>query len=109
MMNPHITSVEARLLEASLAHIRTEITRHGDTLAGINDSLHKLIRVEEAQVAIKERLQEGSKKLTEHEIRIEAIEKMLPSLSETRRWVIWGILAGVGMIGASLVKLVLFS
>ena len=106
-MGDTMTSIEARLIESSLSQMRAELTRQGDTLVGINESLRTLTRVEEAQVHIKDRLSEGSKKLTDHEQRLVAIEQQMPGLKEMRRWVIGGILAGVGMIGTALVKLVL--
>ena len=103
----HITSLEARLLENNLANIRSEMARHGDALIGINESLRTLSRVEESQIAVKERLQEGSRKLTDHEERISRIEQEMPGLKELRRWVIGGILAGVGMMCVALINLVL--
>ncbi len=103
-----MTSIEARLIESSLSQMRAEMTRQGDTLVGINESLRTLTRVEEAQIHIKERLSEGSKKLTDHEARLLVIEQQMPGLKELRRWVIGGILSGIGMIGIALVKLVIF-
>jgi hypothetical protein len=125
-----MTSMEARLLDANMKHFESELKRHGDMLSSISQSLQTLARVEQSQVEIKDRLKEGSVKLTEHEKRIVlveaiipqvvsnardlgdvdkrliAVETALPSLVETRRWVIAGILAGVAMIGVALIKLI---
>lgn len=126
-----INSVEARLLEANLEQIRSELRRQADTLVNISQSLQVLARVEEAQHNIRDRLKDGSQRLTDHERRITQvetltsrydgsmrvvelhekriaqIEHLVPGLTELRRWVIGGLLAGIGMIGVALMKLVL--
>jgi chromosome segregation ATPase len=103
----HVTSLEARFIEAAINQMRSEMTRQGDTLVGINESLRILARVEEAQANIKERLQEGSRKLSEHSDRLSQIENQLPGLEELRKWVVGGVLAGAGMIGLAILSLVL--
>jgi hypothetical protein len=100
-----MTSLEARLLEASLNHMRAEMTRHGNTLSSINDSLRILTKVEQSQADIRDRLHQGSEKMEKHENRLAMIEQKLPGLIELRRWVIGGILSGLSMLGLGVVKL----
>jgi hypothetical protein len=51
----------------------------------------------------------GAATMQKHEERVAAIEAVMPGLKETRGWVILGILAGLGMIGAGVLKLVVFA
>jgi hypothetical protein len=92
-----ITSLEARLLDAHLKHIQADLKRQGDVLSGINQSLQLLARVEQTQMDIKDRLKEGSQKLTEHDKRIAAIETIVPVSQINAR-----------DLGAALAKLIFF-
>jgi hypothetical protein len=83
--------------------------RFDSKLDSIGQSISLLVRIDERQVAIAERLQMGAATMQKHEERIAKIESVMPGLKETRNWVILGILAGVGMIGAALLKLVVFA
>jgi hypothetical protein len=78
-------------------------------LDSIGQSISLLVRIDERQVAIAERLQMGAATMQKHEERVAAIEAVMPGLKETRGWVILGILAGLGMIGAGVLKLVVFA
>lgn len=102
-----ITSAEARLLTAEFQHFRSELGRQGDTLKAISDSLRILTRLEESHTHVLEQLKNGSMTMTDHERRLQDVEKTLPALIETRKWVIGGIIAGVSMIGIALMKLVI--
>ena len=92
-----------------------------NSLGKMADSMTILVRIEERQLNINMRLDEMVKLSADKEMRLRAlelvvpdkvdirlsdIEKTLPALIETRKWVIMGVLAGVGMIGAALLKLV---
>lgn len=83
--------------------------RFDNKLDSIGQSISLLVRIDERQVAISERLQLGAATMQKHEERIAVIEAAMPGLKETRGWVILGILAGVGMIGAGVLKLVFFT
>lgn len=83
--------------------------RFDTKLDSIGQSISLLVRIDERQVAISERLQMGAATMQKHEERIATIEAAMPGLKETRGWVVLGILAGVGMIGAALLKLVVFA
>jgi hypothetical protein len=103
---PLLSSVEARLIAAQLGHLTDETRRNADGIAAIGESLHVLTRLEENQSHIAEKLKEGSMRMSDHERRLQIVEQDLPGLRELRKWVIAGVLAGLGMVGASLFKLV---
>lgn len=83
--------------------------RFDNKLDSIGQSISLLVRIDERQVAISERLQMGAATTQKHEERIANIEAVMPGLKETRGWVIAGILAGVSMIGIAVLKLVVFA
>ena len=103
----HLTSAEAQIIGASISHLAAETKRNADAVVAINESLHVLTRLETAQTNVLDRLKEGSIRMTDHEKRIQTIEQRMPGLNELRSWVIGGVLAGVGMMGAALLKLVI--
>lgn len=102
-----LSSLEARVIGASLAHLTTETKRNSDALQQIGESLHVLTRLEVTQTDIAERLKEGSMKMTDHEKRIQSLEQEMPGLREMRKWGITAILAVLGMLGTALVKIVI--
>ena len=78
-------------------------------LDSIGQSISLLVRIDERQVAIAERLQLGAATMQKHEERIATIEAAMPGLKEMRTYVVAGVVAGAGMIGAALLKLVVFT
>lgn len=107
------------LLEQQLHETRREVSGKLDS---IGTALQGLVRIEERQVHANSQLSELSSDLRDHELRLrnteasipkrlgqrlEAIETALPGLVEMRRWVITGVLAGLGMIGIAVLNLVL--
>lgn len=102
-----LSSAEARIIGVSLSHLVEETKRNADAVASISESLHVLTSIETSQREVMERLKEGSIRMTDHEKRLQLIEQNMPALLEMRKWVMAGILAGVGMIGTALLKLVI--
>lgn len=107
------------LLEQQLLETRREV---GSKLDSIGTALQGLVRIEERQVHTNSQLSELSTDMREQELRLRAaehaipenlskrlaaIEVALPGLKELRRWVIGGVLSGIGMIGAAVLHLVL--
>lgn len=105
--SPYLTSAEARIIATSLAHIAQETKRNADAVAAIGESLHILTRLEASQANVVDKLREGSIRMTNHEDRLSLVERELPGLRETRKWVVAGVLAGISMMGGALVKLVI--
>ena len=106
-MNNPITSAEAQILAADIKHIRQDMARQTNSIESISRSLQVLTRLEEGHSQIMEKITVVGAETRAHETRLQAIERDMPGLREVRRWVIGGVLAGIGMMGMSLVKLTL--
>jgi hypothetical protein len=95
--------------ELRIEHLEKAVEKIDHKIDGITDALQSLVRIEERQISTAERLNTGAGKMSDHEARIRAIEKEMPGLIEQRKWVVGGVLAGIGLIGMALLKLVLIS
>lgn len=102
-----ITSAEAKLLEMQLGFIRENTAETRASLNSIADKLQVLPAMQQAQVNIQMELQRGTQLMADHEKRLQTVERDMPGLKELRRWVIAGVVAGVGMVGTALFKLVI--
>lgn len=89
-----------------MQHMHEELVRQSKTLESISQSLQLLAKVEQSQIHINERLKDGGTKIGDHEKRLAELEAKMPGLVEVRRWVVGGILAGIGMMAIAVVKLV---
>lgn len=83
--------------------------RFDSKLDAIGTSISLLVRIDERQVAIAERLQLGAVTMQKHEERLVKMEVAMPGLQELRKYVVMGIVAGAGMIGVAVLKLVVFA
>ena len=110
------------LVEHQVHQMGTGMVRMESKLDTIGETLSVLVRIEERQAQVHQRLIEGAQRMNdldartkaielaqppELEKRLLAIETAMPGLKETRRWVVMGILGGLGMMGAALGHLVL--
>ncbi len=110
------------ILEQRLDHLGGTVLRVDDKLDSIAATLQSLVRIEERQVATNEKLSEGAKVMRDHDDRLRkieievpenldkrlvSIETKIPSLVESRKWVVMGILAGIGMIGTAVIHMVI--
>lgn len=73
---------------------------------GIGTALVVLARLEERHASTQDRLVELAKTTDGNATRLANIEKVMPGLVEMRGWVVLGILAGLGMMGVGLFKLI---
>lgn len=78
-------------------------------LDSISQSISLLVRIDERQVAIAERLQMGAATMQKHDERIASMEMVMPGLKELRSYVVMGIVAGIGMIAVAVAKLVMIT
>jgi len=98
------------------------VVRMDSKLDGIAETLQSLARIEERQMSTNERLRHGTETMQDHEERLRAIEKAvpenldkrlvsietkLPGLVESRKLVVMGVLAGIGMISTAVVHMVI--
>lgn len=97
-------------------------TRMERKIDEVVNALQALIRIEERQVSINVRMQDYTIVSQDHERRLRtlenespeemgkrlgAIEQAMPGLIEMRKWVVMGVLSGIGLIGLGVVKLVI--
>lgn len=109
-------------VEQRHAHVEGVVQNMDQKLDKLIDAMSSLVRIEERQQATGDRLAMGAQTFQDHESRLRkvelavpdnldkrlsVIEIALPGLKELRKWVIMGVLGGLGMIGAALLKLVL--
>lgn len=99
-----MTSAEALVLDERTKHMQTDMTAIAGTIQDVNRKLEVLPVVAAAVDHLRTELTAASK---DHEQRIQRIEQQLPALAEMRKWVVGGVIAAVGMMGAAIVKLVL--
>lgn len=98
-----MTSAEAQILEANITHVARTV----DSLARLLENVPEtLAEIRATQSGIQITLQDGKTTMSDHEQRIKEIELAMPGLKEMRKWVVTGIIAGVGMLGVALLKLV---
>jgi hypothetical protein len=105
--DPVVSDHRISMLEQRFAAIEDAMVNIDNKLDKIADALHILARVEERQAASNERLRTAELALADQSQRLRTIEVSLPGLVETRRWVVTGVLAGLGMICIAVVNLVL--
>lgn len=106
--NEGMDSAEARIIHARLDGIVSSMERLAGASERMQETLHVLTEIRTQQTHILTQLNDGSTKMGDHERRIQSIERDLPGLRELRKWVVAGVIAGIGMMGAALVKLVLY-
>lgn len=102
-----MSSAEARLLEAKVQHVAEQVTRSNVALEDVSRKLEPLPALVTSMEWIRQDLARGTATMVDHDARLKRIEQDMPGLKELRRWVIAGVLAGVGMLGAALLKLVI--
>jgi hypothetical protein len=78
-----------------------------NSIESISASLQTLTKLEQGHANILDRLSVNSRDTHAHELRIREIELSMPGLKEMRRWVVTGVLSGIGMMALAMVKLVL--
>lgn len=102
-----LQSTEARLLGREMRNMREHMEQFAVSQREISASLAVLSRLEVNHASFLERQIELAKTTRNQEERLRSVELDMPGLKELRKWVIGGVIAGVGMLGASLIKLVI--
>ena len=87
-MDDQMESTEAKVIAVHLSHMSGSIERLSKAVEDMGEKLER--------------------RMGDHETRLQSIERDMPGLKELRRYVIAGVVAGVGMIGAALMKLVVY-
>jgi len=99
--------VSNEVLEAMLGGLRDDVTDIKGTMKLMTDAVSKLTAVEQRQSDQSERIADAYALIASHATRIGTIEIAMPGLKELRRWVVAGMVAGVGMMFVSVFGLVL--
>lgn len=100
-----MTSAEALVLTERVANVQSDVQL---ALTAVSDANRKLEVLPVIAATLEHFRTDLTAKSVDHERRIQNIEIDLPGLRELRKWVIGGILAGIGMMGAALLKLVIY-
>lgn len=102
MDDSRITILEQRTatLGDSMGRVETKV----DSIA---ETLNSLVRIEERQIAINNRLTSGAITMQDHEARLKVIEVVIPGLVEKSKWVVLGILGIITLVGSQILHLVM--
>lgn len=90
-----------------LTVVEASLTRIEDAIGKIAETMHMLTRLETQHEITAKSVGRVFDKTEKLEQRIEAIEIVMPGLKETRSWIVSGVLAVIGMLGVSVIGLVL--
>ncbi len=108
-----MTSTEARLLAGTLSELKTDVGEMRSSLLGMQRAMEALVRIDEQQITIRgaigrafDEIKEERSKREDLDARVQKLEVDAPSYKELRRWVIGGVLAGMGMLAAALLKII---
>lgn len=106
-----MTSVEARILAATLVEVKSDIGEIRSSVAQMQRALDALVRIDEAQGNLRSAVSRAFDEIKDERTRREDLDKRMriletdaPSYKELRRWVIGGVLTGIAMMGAALFK-----
>ncbi len=97
------------VLSGKLEAVTQRLDGMDGTLLRVSESLVALVRLEERHEALSREQARLTEQLIDHHKRLAAVELDIPSLKETRRWIILGILGvcalvGVGMFNGYLIS-----
>ena len=96
-----------------LSAVERQLENQTEALNKIGEAINRFSLLEERHLETRGALERAFTAIakTDHavdqmDLRVNAIELSMPQLKETRKWVVTGILAGIAMMGAALLKLV---
>lgn len=112
--NDGMTTIEARVLAVKIDALKQDVGEMRSSVGAMARSMEALVRLEEQQRDMRgavqrafDELKAESGKREELAREITNIKSELPGYRELRRWVIGGVLAGVGMMAAALISLLI--
>lgn len=112
------------VLEQRMDDLGQTVNRVDTKLDGIAATLSSLARIEERQMHSNEKTAAVASQTADHETRLRVLERItpdnleerivkiesvVPSLQESRSWLIKGILGVLGILGLALLKLVIYT
>jgi hypothetical protein len=100
--------VNPEVLQAYLSGVQNDVTDIKGTLIKLTEAVAGIERLETRQLALISDI-ESTRDVQSHlGERISKIEQLLPGLIELRKWVVGGMVAGVGMLLIAVASLVLY-
>ncbi len=102
-----VKPVTNEVLSLKLDNQNKDIDEIKGTLKSVAATLVTVGRIEDRQITLINEMGKADKRHEKIEDRVKVIEDDMPGLREMRRWVVGGVVAGVGMIGIAVVSLVL--
>jgi hypothetical protein len=103
---PNQTSNET--LGVILGAVKDDVTELGVKVDKLSEAVGTLSRIEQRQIGIVDEMARGAIIHKEFDTRLGLIEVVMPGLIEVRRWVMAGMVAGVGMMFVAVASLVLY-
>jgi hypothetical protein len=97
---PTVLDYRVTMVEQAVKDISTALT-------GIRETLQTLAMLEVRHTETRESMSRMRSVVEDVERRTSAIEKGLPVLNLTSRWVIGGVIAVVGMVGLGFIRLIM--
>ena len=111
--NIAMSSTEARLLHASMTDVKNDLGEMRASLSAMQRAMEALVRIDEQQINMRssigrafDEVREERQKREAVEVRLHLLEVDAPSYKELRRWVVGGVLTGLAMLAAALLKVV---
>lgn len=102
-----MNSNEASLLQMELSHVREGMGRQDLMLGEVLKAVNVLPVVQSQLNVMQLDMARGTGVMSDHEKRIQAVERDMPALREIRGWVVAGVLFCVTALGGAVVKLVI--
>lgn len=100
--------VNPEVLQAYLTTVQSDVSEIKGTLAKLTDAVTGIERLETRQIALVSEIEAARKSQSSFEQRIAAIEHDMPGLRELRKWVVGGMVTGIGMMLIAVASLVLY-
>lgn len=96
-----------------LSAVEKQLESQTEALNKIGEAINRFSLLEERHLETRGAIERAFNSIskTDHAIeqlaaRVAAIELHMPQLRETRNWVVTGVLAGIAMIGAAILKVI---
>lgn len=87
------TSPDTAVIHTELRVVREDISEIKSTIQSLSQAMMMLVRVEQQQNHLRDRLDEHTEILHGQESRMKAVERDVPGLKELRTWVVRGVAA----------------
>ena len=104
-----VTNERINGLATSIERLDANHSRVEAKIDMLIEAMRTLARLEERNKAVDDRLTEGARTMHDLTTRLHILEQHQPGLLEMRKWVVLGVLSVVGMMAATLFRMVLKS